>query len=83
MQITIDLPNNFNQLPKPQKIKIVSDQIETMESSQGNIEVAENKWKDFARQLRNKSILSGAGNYILDQSKEFREDFAFKHDSES
>lgn len=83
MQITIDLPNNFYQLTKSEKIQIVSDQIETMESCQGNIEETENKWKDYARQLKNKSILSGAGNYILQQSKEFRENFSFKHDSES
>ncbi|MFO7884868.1 MAG: hypothetical protein R6U68_08610 [Desulfobacteraceae bacterium] len=40
------------------------------------------KWKRFADEMRQKSPLSGAGDFVLEQSKKFREDFSFKHDNE-
>ena len=42
-----------------------------------------NKWAKFADEMENINFLgNGVGDYFLEQSKEFRDNFAFKHDSE-
>ncbi len=40
------------------------------------------RWASFSERIRQNPPLRGAGDYVRKSSKEFREDFAFKHDVE-
>ena len=44
------------------------------------IPTPQGKWAKIARELRKKNYLSGCGDYVLEQCREFRENFEFKHD---
>ncbi|MBF0243617.1 MAG: hypothetical protein HQK64_14225 [Desulfamplus sp.] len=79
MEITITLPNNFKSLPETEKLRIISMEIEDSQRQQG---VTKTKWGRIAQEIRQKKLLSGASDFILNQSKEFREGFSFNHDHE-
>lgn len=40
------------------------------------------RWASFSERIRKNPPLRGAGEYVRKCSKEFREDFVFKHDVE-
>ncbi len=40
------------------------------------------RWAKFSERIRKNPPLRGAGEYVRECSREFREDFAFKHDVE-
>ena len=40
------------------------------------------KWAKYAERIHRESPLRGASEYVLKCSKEFRENFEFKHDQE-
>ncbi|RLC05640.1 MAG: hypothetical protein DRI57_27405 [Deltaproteobacteria bacterium] len=40
------------------------------------------RWAKFSERIRQNPPLGNAGDYVRDCSKEFREDFVFRHDRE-
>lgn len=79
MEVTITLPDNFSHLPETEKLKILSEKIDDLQETASG---PNSKWEGFARELQEKKLLSGAGDFVLNQSGKFREDFSFKHDIE-
>ena len=79
MEITITLPNNFKSLPETERLRIIAMEIEYLQKKQA---FTQTKWGRIAEEIRRKKLLSGASDFILNQSKEFREDFSFNHDNE-
>ena len=61
------------------EITIRAKKTESSKESQKDI----NKWERFADEIDNVNFLgNGVGDYFLEQSKEFRKNFTFNHDSE-
>lgn len=68
-----ETPNTTFRVTLEVKTKISETQKET-----------QNKWAKFAQEMENINFMgNGVGEYFLGQSKEFREDFQFKHDNEA
>lgn len=77
MKITITLPHDFNYLPESKKIKILNEEIRNIGEKPSIIKT---KWVNFAQEISEKKLLSGVGNFVLQQSQNLRKDFSFKND---
>lgn len=98
LQITINVPDEIGrqlrQLPDTENIagallkkalesrdhKIVEEKTSQKETEP---EIREkSRWARFSERIRKNPPLSGAGDYVRECSREFRDEFAFKHDLE-
>ncbi len=55
-----------------------SDNLEKSES----VYDKQSRWAEISRRIRRKPPLRGAGDYVRECTKEFRDDFLLRHDTE-
>ena len=85
VNITINVPDQvgeaINQLPNRDSVDLyeLKKIIENYEQSLSKT-TTPNKWQHLADRVRKNPPLSGAGDQVLQDSKEFRENFAFSND---
>lgn len=83
LNISPEIYKIFDSISEEQKIIIIS-MIEKIIIEQTQVEkdsfskTEESKWAKYAKTAP--ATLTGIGDYVLEQSKEFRKDFIFKHD---
>ncbi|MDM8525059.1 hypothetical protein QUF80_16940 [Desulfococcaceae bacterium HSG8] len=88
MQITINFPDDIGrqiqQLPDADGFisTLVKQALENRRSEGDSEEQGGSRWARFSERIRKNPPLSGAGDYVRECSREFRGEFAFRHDSE-
>ncbi len=70
----------LKQLITKQQVADKDTSHKMLDSKQGKRK--KSRWALFSERIRKNPPLRGAGEYVRQCSKEFREDFAFKHDEE-
>ena len=88
MQITINFPDDIGreirQLPDADGFvsMVVKQALENRCSEEDSESCDRSRWARFSERIRKNPPLSGAGDYVRECSREFRDEFAFGHDSE-
>jgi hypothetical protein len=98
LQITINVPDEIGrqlrQLPDTENFvgtllkqalesrdhKIAEERTSQKETDPESLK--KSRWARFSERIRKNPPLTGAGEYVRECSREFRDEFAFKHDSE-
>jgi len=86
MNVTINVPDTvgeaINQLPKRDNVDLreIRIIIEKYEQSLLIEKTSTNKWQQMVDRVRKTPPLSGVGDQVLKDSKEFRGNFAFNND---
>ena len=73
--IVDEIPDRINQMgiSRSTRVRVSFEVIE---------EVPKNKWKKLGERIHKEGLLNGAAEDVVRLSREFRDEFQFKHDSE-
>jgi len=88
MQISINFPDDIgrqiHQLPDADGFvsTLVKEALEKRHSEADSEEQGGSRWTRFSERIRKNPPLSGVGDYVRECSRDFRDEFTFRHDWE-
>jgi len=65
-----------------EKQKLENSQIPQEPKSSEPVCHKKSRWTEISARIRKNPPLNGAGDFVRESAKEFREDFSFRHDTE-